>query len=46
MLWFRSRRAMRSSGVLPLPNMRSNTTWGFSSIGSGVVGDAQAIVFV
>ena len=46
MLWLRSRRATRCSGVLPLPNMRSNTTCGFNSIGNGVVGDAQAIVFV
>ena len=46
MLWLRSRRATRCSGVLPLPNMRSNTTCGFNSIGNGVVGDDQAIVFV
>jgi hypothetical protein len=37
---------MRCSGVLPLPNMRSTTTCGFSSIGSGVDADALEIVFV
>ena len=31
------RRAARTSGVAPLPNSRSNTTCGFSSIGSGAV---------
>ena len=36
MLWSRLRRAARCSAVLPSPNMRSNTTCGFSSIGSGV----------
>ena len=46
MLRFRSRRAVRSSGEAPSPNMRSNTTCGFSSIGSGFVGEAQAIVLV
>ena len=30
-------RAARISGVAPLPNSRSNTTCGFSSIGSGLV---------
>ena len=46
MLWLRWRRSARCSAVLPLPNMRSNTTCGFSSIGNGVVGEAQAIVLV
>jgi hypothetical protein len=32
--------------VLPSPNIRSNTTCGFNSIGSGEVGDDQEIVFV
>ena len=31
------RRCARTSGVPPLPNSRSNTTCGFSSIGSGAV---------
>ena len=35
MLRSRLRRAARCSTVLPSPNMRSNTTCGFSSIGSG-----------
>ncbi len=30
-------RAARTSGVAPLPNRRSNTTCGLSSIGSGLV---------
>ena len=44
----RSRCAARGAllGVLPSPNMRSNTTCGFSSIGSGVVGVDHEIVFV
>ncbi len=36
----------RCSAVLPSPNMRSNTTCGFSSIGSGWVGEDQEIVLV
>jgi hypothetical protein len=32
-----TRRAARSSGVPPLPNSRSKTTCGLSSIGSGAV---------
>ena len=35
MLRSRCRRAARCSAVLPSPNNRSNTTCGFSSIGSG-----------
>ena len=31
-------RAARSAGVLPSPSSRSNTTRGFASVGSGVVG--------
>ena len=46
MLWSRLRRAARCSVVVPSPNIRSNTTCGFSSIGSGDVGDAHEIVFV
>ena len=46
MLWSRLRRAVRCSAVLPSPNIRSKTTCGFSSIGSGDVGDDQEIVFV
>jgi hypothetical protein len=46
MLLSRLRRAARSSDVLPSPNIRSKTTCGLSSIGSGEVGDAQEIVFV
>ena len=43
--WIRARRAELS--VLPLvPNRRSNTARGSFSIGSGVVGFRQAIVFV
>ena len=34
----RSRRARRNSGELPSPNIRSNTTCGLISIGSGRVG--------
>jgi hypothetical protein len=30
-------RAARTSGVAPLPNKRSNTTCGLSSIGNGLV---------
>ena len=30
-------RAARNSGVAPLPNSRSNTTCGLSSIGRGLV---------
>ena len=37
MLWFCRMRAARTSGVEPLPNSRSNTACGFSSIGSGLV---------
>ena len=40
------RRAARSSAVLPSPNMRSNTSCGFSSIGSGVVGVDHEMLFV
>ena len=46
MLWSRLRRAVRCSAVLPSPNIRSNTTCGLSSIGSGEVGDAHEIVLV
>ena len=46
MLRSRWRRAARCSAVLPSPNIRSNTTCGLSSIGSGCVGDAHEIVFV
>ena len=37
MLRFWRRRAARISGVAPLPNSRSKTACGFSSIGSGLV---------
>ena len=37
MLRFCRMRAMRSSAVAPLPNSRSNTTAGLSSIGIGLV---------
>ena len=37
MLWLCFMRAARTSGVAPLPNSRSNTTCGLSSIGSGLV---------
>ncbi len=37
MLWFCFMRAVRISGVVPLPNSRSKTTCGLSSIGSGLV---------
>ncbi len=37
MLRRRTSRAARTSGVPPLPKRRSNTTCGFSSIGSGAV---------
>jgi hypothetical protein len=39
-------RAARSSGVLPSPNSRSNTTCGLRSIGSGEVGEDQEIELV
>ena len=39
-------RARRSSAVLPPPNIRSNTTRGLISIGSGVVGVCQLSVFM
>ena len=40
------RRASRfaRSALLPLPNIRSNTSLGLTSLGSGVVADRQAIV--
>ena len=41
-----SRRAARSSAVLPSPNMRSKVTCGFSSIGSGVDGVDHEMLFV
>ena len=37
MLRFCFMRAARTSGVAPLPNRRSKTTCGLSSIGSGLV---------
>ena len=37
MLWLCFMRCARTSGVEPLPNRRSKTTCGFSSIGSGLV---------
>jgi len=37
MLRFWRMRAARTSGVAPLPNRRSKTTCGLSSIGSGLV---------
>jgi len=37
MLWLCFIRAVRTSGVAPLPNRRSKTTCGLSSIGSGLV---------
>ena len=40
------RRAARSSAVPPSPNMRSKTSCGFSSIGSGVVGVDHEMLFV
>ena len=44
---FCSSRARRSSGVARSPpNIRSNTTRGLISIGSGCVGDAQQIVLM
>ena len=47
MLVFRSRRARRSAGVARSPpNMRSNTTRGLISIGSGCDADAQLIVLM
>ena len=36
----------RCSAVPVPPNSRSNTMRGFSSIGTGVVGDDQEIVFM
>ena len=42
----RCRRAARSSAVLPSPNIRSNTTCGLSSIGSGFVGVDHEMQFV
>ena len=43
---FCSRRAARSLGsVPPVPNSRSNTTCGSSSIGRGCVGDDHEMVF-
>jgi hypothetical protein len=46
MLLSRFRRMARCSGVLPSPNIRSKTTCGFSSIGSGEVGVAHEMVLV
>jgi hypothetical protein len=46
MLLSRSRRIWRSSGELPSPNIRSNTTCGLISIGRGRVGDCQEMVLV
>ena len=44
---FRSSRARRSAGVARSPpNMRSNTTRGLISIGSGCVAEAQLIVLM
>jgi hypothetical protein len=40
------RRAARSSAVPPSPYMRSNTSCGFSSIGSGVEGVDHEMLFV
>ena len=37
MLWLCFIRAARTSGVAPLPNRRSKTTWGLSSMGRGLV---------
>ena len=39
-------RATRSASEPGLPNIRSNTTRGFVSIGSGVVGDFHEMVFM
>ena len=45
MLVLCSSRARRASAVVPSPpNMRSNTTRGFSSIGNGCVGVRHEIV--
>ncbi len=41
-----SRRALRSSGELPSPNMRSKIVCGLISMGSGRSGACQEIVFV
>jgi hypothetical protein len=47
MLLFFCSRARRSSGVArSLPNIRSKTTRGLISIGSGCVGEAQLIVLM
>jgi len=46
MLASRSRRALRISGELPSPNIRSNTTCGLISIGSGRLGADQEMVLV
>ena len=46
MLWSACIRAMRSADVPERPNMRSNTTRGFTSIGSGVVGPCHEIVLM
>ena len=46
MLRFSCIRASRCAGVPAPPNMRSNTTRGFVSIGSGDVGPAHEIVFM
>ena len=39
-------RARRSAGVPGRPNIRSKTTRGLISMGSGVVGELHEIVFV
>ena len=46
MLPFLRSSALRSAAVPPSPNSRSNTTRGFASVGSGVVGVDHASVFV
>ena len=45
MLRSRRRSTSRSAAVPPSPNRRSNTTRGLFSIGSGVVGVRQEIVY-
>ena len=46
MLAFCFRPASRSSGLVPSPNRRSKATRGFTSVGSGCVGDDQEMEFV
>ena len=46
MLPFLRSSALRSAAEPPSPNSRSNTTRGFASVGSGVVFDDHASVFM